>query len=300
MQADLKTNEDKYMGMVSAGATKTEGQDAVISLNGAEFISDTNVFEINGLTLTVQNKTSGDETVTLTTGEDTDGIYDMIKNFFTEYNKLINEMDSLYNAESSKGYDPLTSEEKEAMADSEIEEWEKKIKDSLLRRDSTLGTVKDSLKSIMLKGATVNGKQMYLSDFGINTLGYFNAADNEKGAYHINGDKDDASVRNEDDTLRAMIAADPDSVISFFTQLANNVHDDLMNKMSATKLSSALTVYNDKEMKDEYDAYTEKIAKQEEKLNALMDKWYSKFSKMETALSKLESKNNAVSSMFGG
>ncbi|MCM1037840.1 MAG: flagellar filament capping protein FliD [Ruminococcus sp.] len=283
---------------VSAGATKVEGQDAEILLNGAKFTSNTNTFEINGLTMTIQTETS--ETITLTTGEDTDGIYDMIKNFFTEYNKLINEMDSLYNAESSKGYDPLTSEEKQAMADSEIEEWEKKIKESLLRRDSTLGTVKDSLKSIMLKGATVNGKQMYLSDFGINTLGYFNAADNEKGAYHINGDPDDSSTRNEDDTLRAMIASDPESVISFFTQLANNVHDDLMNKMSATKLSSAFTVYNDKEMKEDYDAYTERIAKEETKLNDLMDKWYSKFSKMETALAKLESKNNAVAGMFGG
>lgn len=152
----------------------------------------------------------------------------------------------------------------------------------------------------MLKGATVNGKQMYLSDFGINTLGYFNAADNEKGVYHINGDKDDPHVKNEDDQLRAMIASDPDAVVSFFSQLANNVHDDLMNKMSATKLSSAFTVYNDKEMKDEYDAYTSRIAKEEKRLNDLMDKWYSKFSKMETALAKLESKNNAVAGMFGG
>ena len=284
---------------ISADATKIEGQDAEITLNGAKFKSDTNVFEINGLTMTVQKETKG-ETVTLSTGEDTDAIYDMIKNFFTEYNKLINEMDSLYNAESSKGYDPLLSEEKAELADSEIEEWEKKIKDSVLRRDSTLGTIKDAMKSIMLQGATVNGKKMYLSDFGINTLGYFNAGDNEKSAYHIDGDQDDSNTKNEEDKLRAMIASDPDSVISFFTQLSNNLHDDLMNKMSATKLSSALTVYNDKEMKEEYDAYTEKISKQETKLNDLMDKWYKKFSSMETALSKLESKNNAVASMFGG
>ena len=285
---------------VSADATKIEGQNAEITLNGAKFTSDSNVFEINGLTMTVQKETALGETVTLSTGEDTDAIYDMIKNFFTEYNKLIIEMDTLYNAESSKGYDPLLSEEKAELSDSEIEEWEKKIKDSLLRRDSTLGTVKDAMKSIMLKGATVNGKQMYLSDFGINTLGYFNAADNEKGAYHINGDQDDSNVKNEDDKLRALIASDPDTVISFFTQLSNNMHDELMNKMSATKLSSAFTVYNDKEMKDEYDAYTSKISKQESKLNDLMDKWYKKFSAMETALARLESKNNAVASMFGG
>lgn len=283
----------------SADATKVEGQDAEITLNGAKFTSDSNVFEINGLTMTVQKETKG-EVVTLSTGEDTDAVYDMIKNFFTEYNKLIGEMDTLYNAESSKGYDPLLSTEKAEMSDSEIEEWEKKIKDSVLRRDSTLGTVKDAIKSIMLQGATVNGKKMYLSDFGINTLGYFNAEDNEKGLYHIDGDADDVNTKGEEDKLRAMIAADPDSVISFFTQLSNNLHDDLMNKMSATTMSSAFTVYNDKEMKEEYEAYTTKISKQETKLNDLMDKWYKKFSAMETALAKLESKNNAVASMFGG
>ena len=295
----LGSTNSKYLNMVSADATKVEGQNAEITLNGAKFISDSNTFEVNGLTMTVQKETKG-EIVTLSTGEDTDAIYDMIKNFFTEYNKLIGEMDTLYNADSSKGYDPLLSEEKAEMSDSEIEEWEKKIKDSLLRRDSTLGTVKDAIKSIMLQGATVNGKKMYLSDFGINTLGYFNAGDNEKGIYHIDGDADDANTKNGEEKLKAMIASDPDTVISFFSQLANNLHDDLMNKMSATKMSSAFTVYNDKEMKEEYDAYTSKISKQESKLNDLMDKWYKKFSSMETALARLESKNNAVASMFGG
>lgn len=281
-------------------ATKIDGRDAEITLNGAKFTSLNNTFTVNGLTFSVLEETSGE--VTMTTTEDTDGIYDMVKNFFTEYNKLINEMDSLYNAESSKGYDPLLSEEKDAMSDSEIEEWEKKIKDSLLRKDSTLGSVADAMKTVLLQGTTVNGKQMYLSDFGINTLGYFNAAENEKNAYHINGDKDDtnSSVKNADDVLKSMIASDPDTVKSFFTSLANNLHDSLADKMSASSMSSAFTVYNDKQMKDEYSDYADKIKKQEEKLNDLIDKWYSKFSAMETALAKLESKNNSISGMFGG
>ena len=281
-------------------ATKIDGRDAEITLNGAKFTSLNNTFTVNGLTFSVLEETSGE--VTMTTTEDTDGIYDMVKNFFTEYNKLINEMDSLYNAESSKGYDPLLSEEKDAMSDSEIEEWEKKIKDSLLRKDSTLGSVADAMKTVLLQGTTVNGKQMYLSDFGINTLGYFNAAENEKNAYHINGDKDDtnSSVKNADDVLKSMIASDPDTVKSFFTSLANNLHDSLADKMSASSMSSAFTVYNDKQMKDEYSDYTDKIKKQEEKLNDLIDKWYSKFSAIETALAKLESKNNSISGMFGG
>lgn len=283
-----------------ATATKVEGQDAEITLNGVQFTSMNNTFNVNGLTFSVLEETAGE--ITMTTTEDTDGVYDMIKNFFTEYNKLINEMDSLYNAESSKGYEPLLSEEKDALSDTEIEEWEKKIKDSLLRRDSTLGSVADAMKAVFMQGVTVNGKKMYLSDFGISTLGYFKAAENERNAYHIDGDKDDenSTVKQADDVLKSMIASDPDTVIDFFTGLANSLHDTLADKMSATSLSSAFTVYNDKQMKEEYSDYTDKIKKEEDKLNALMDKWYSKFSAMETALAKLESKNNSLASILGG
>ncbi len=280
-------------------AHKIQGSDAQITLNGVKYSSYNNTITVNGMTITALEETDGKE-VTLSTTSDTDGIYDMIKGLFTEYNALINEMDSLYNAESSKGYDPLTSEEKDAMTDDEIEEWEKKIKDSLLRRDSTLSTVSSAMKSVMLQGVNVNGKNMYLSDFGIATLGYFGAKDNERNAYHIDGDPDDVSVRGNNDILKSMIATDPETVMNFFVGLTNNMHDELNKKMSATTLSSALTVYNDKQMKKEYDNYTDMIKKQEEKLNALMDKWYAKFSAMETALAKMESKNNAVSSMFGG
>lgn len=282
-------------------AHKIEGQDAKITLNGVEYTSYNNSFSVNGMTLTTMEET--DKEVTISTSADTDGVYDMIKGLFTEYNALINEMDSLYNAESSKGYEPLTAEEKDALSDDEIEEWEKKIKDALLRRDTTLGDVSGTMRNVMLKGVEVNGRTMYLSDFGIETQSYFKAKDNERNAYHILGDKDDPLSWEQDEgrpTLRSMIATDPDTVVSFFTGLANNMHDELFKKMSATKLSSALTVYNDKQMKIEYDSYTEKIKKEEDKLNDLMDKWYAKFSAMETAMAKLESKNNSLSSLFGG
>lgn len=267
-----------------------------------KYTSYNNSLSVNGMTITAMEET-GEEEVTISTTTDTDGIFDMIKGLFTEYNALVNEMDSLYNAESSTGYDPLTAEEKSALSDDEIEEWEKKIKDSLLRRDSTLGNVSSAIRNVMLKGVDVNGRTMYLSDFGIETQSYYKAKENERNAYHILGDKDDPLSWNPEEgapDLRSMIAKDPDTVVSFFTGLANNMHDELFKKMSATKLSSALTVYNDKQMKEEYDSYTEKIKKEEDKLNALMDKWYAKFSAMETAMAKLESKNNSLSSLFGG
>lgn len=298
--AQYKTYADAAAA-AGKNAIKVDGLDAEIYLNDVKYTNSKNTFEINGLTITAQQETGAEE-ITLTTAEDTDGIFNMIKNFFTEYNKLINEMDGLYNADSAKGYEPLLSEEKSGLADSEIEEWEKKIKDSLLRRDSTLRDVTDAMKTVMMQGATVNGKRMYLSDFGINTLGFFNAADNEKGAYHIYGDKDDPAVANQgDDELRTMIATDPETVQKFFAGLSKNLYDKLTDKMKSIKdTSSAFTVYNDKTMQKEYDDYKDKIKKEENKLNDLIDNWYKKFSAMETAMAKLQSKNNAVSGMFGG
>lgn len=284
----------------SADATKVPGQDAIIYLNKAKFEGSSNTFEINGLTITC-NAETGNETVTLTTQDDTSGIYDMVKKFIKEYSELINEMDKLYNADAAKGYEPLTDEEKDAMSEKEVEKWETKIKESLLRRDSTLSTVSSAFKQIMSSGFTVNGKTMYLSSFGIDTLSYFEAEENERNAYHINGDEDDEVVGNKTNDLMAAITSDPDAVMDFFTQLSRSLYSktgDLMKRVAG--YSSSNTVYDDIKMKSDYDDYTKKIADLEKKLQDYEDKWYKKFSAMETAMAKMQSNASAITSLLGG
>ena len=282
-------------------ATKVSGQDAKITLNGAEYTSNSNTFDINGLTITALDTTKEGEVITVTTQQDTDGIYDMVKNFLKEYNAIVNEMDKLYNADRAKGYEPLTDEEKDAMSEKDIEKWESKVKDSLLRRDDNLSTVNSALQSIMSSGFNVNGKTMYLYDFGIETLGYFESPDNEKHAYHIAGDPDDEYTMNSADKLKSMISNDPDAVISFFSQLSRGLYDKMTDMSKSVEgYRSFGNFYDDKKMKSDYDSYTKKIAEMETKLNEYEDKWYKKFSKMETALAKMQSNMSAVSSLLGG
>ncbi len=281
-------------------ATKTNGQDAVIWLNGAKFTSDSNTFEINGLTITALDKTT--EPVTITTQQDTDGIYDMIKNFLKEYNEIVNEMDKLYNADRAKGYEPLTDDEKDSMSEKEVEKWETKIKDSILRRDDNLSEVNSALQSIMAGGIEMkNGKTMYLYDFGIETLGYFEAADNEKHAYHIAGDPDDEFTMNQEDKLKSMISNDPDTVIEFFSKMGKSLYDKMFDmSKSVDGYRSFGNFYDDKKMKSDYDSYTSKIKEMEAKVAEYEDKWYRKFSKMETALAKMQSNMSAVTGLLGG
>lgn len=293
----------------SATAVRILGQDASILLNGAEYTSATNGFSINGLTLTANSVSDivkdaeGNDTyvtTTLNTSLDVDAIYDSIKGFFKEYNDLIKEMESLYNADSAKGYEPLTDEEKDEMSDDEVEKWEKKIKDALLRRDSNLGGVITSMKTAMLGNFTINGTKYNLASFGIETLGYFEAEKNERGVYHIAGDADDSNSADKDDKLKAMIANNPDTVMSFFSQLVKDMKSTLEDKMSAIEdYRSKYKIYDDKKMKSDYDDYSSKIKKQEQKLQDLEDRYYKQFSAMEKAMSELNSKQSSLSGLFG-
>lgn len=280
-------------------ATMIKGQNAKITLNGVAYTNSHNTFDINGLTITANSKTN--EKITLTTQQDTDGIYDMIKDFLKTYNEVINEMDKLYNAEAAKDYEPLSDDEKSSMSDTEVEKYEQKIKDSLLRRDSSISAISTELKKIMMSGFSVNGKTMVLASFGIETMDYFSAPDNERNAYHIYGDKDDSDFADKTDKLKAMIASDPDAVVSFFSQLTQSLYTEMNRQSKAVEgYRSFGYFYDDKKMKSDYDDYKSKIKDEEKKLADYEDKWYKKFAAMETAMARMQQNASAITGLLGG
>lgn len=308
------TNSTTLLNALGLGKTakKIDGSDAVIVLNGVKYTSTTNNFSINGLSISVNGVTDkvddlkkvdvdaldDSKAVSISTTTDTQGIYDKIKDFITSYNNIINKMTKLYNADSAKNYEPLTDDEKSQMSDSEVEKWETKIKDSLLRRDSNLSTIMNAMTTSMTKAISISGKNYSLSSFGISTLGYMNAAENEQNAYHIDGDEDDENTSGNKDKLMAALSSDPDTVIDFMKQLSTNLYTAIDKQMQSNSLRSRYSIYNDKEMTSQYTSYTKTIAEWEKKISDKEDYYYKKFSKMETALSKLNSQTSSLSGMF--
>lgn len=295
-------------------AAKINGRDAVIVLNGVKYTNTTNDFAINGLNISVNGVTDdvadpdsdaclsglNDSTaVSINTTTDSQGIYDTVKDFLTEYNNIINEITKLYNADSAGSYEPLTDDEKDKMSDTEIEKWETKIKDSLLRRDNSLSSVMNAMMTSMSQSIEINGKSYSLSSFGIQTLGFLNAAENEQNAYHINGDEDDENTSGKEDKLMAAITSDPDTVIEFMKQLTTNLYKSIDDQMQSNDLRSRYKIYNDKEMDKQYTNLTKTIKEWESKVSDKEDYYYKQFSNMETALAKLQSQTSSISSMLG-
>lgn len=322
MSDDESASSKKLLGLLGLDtvnntydnqAVKIDGRDAVISLNGVKYTNTTNDFAINGLNVSVTGVTDDvtdpenvdlstldDSTaITIATTTDSQGIYDKVKDFLTEYNNIINEITKLYNADSAGSYEPLTDDEKDKMSDTEIEKWETKIKDSLLRRDTSLGTIMNSMMTAMSSPITIDGKDYSLSSFGIQTLGYLNAAKNEQNAYHIDGDEDDENTSGNKDKLMDAITKNPDTVIDFMKQLSTNLYKAMDQQMQSSSLRSRYKIYNDKELDKEYSNLTKTIKQWESKVSDKEDYYYKKFSNMETAMSKLQSQTSSLSSMLG-
>lgn len=283
-------NPAQANGMALIAAT-----DSKIILNGAELTASTTTLSANGLSIDLIGLTDPGEKITFSVSNDVDAVYDSIKAFLTDYNEIMKEMNTLYSADSASGYEPLTSEEKEAMTDEDIELWENKIKNSLLRSDSRLGSVRDSMQNAMMTTVEYNGKKYALSSLGIMTSTDYM----EGGLLHIYGDTEDATYADKEDKLKKALAEDPEAVTSVLSDIFTNLRQTMSTQMAGSKYSSALTFYNDLEIKDEIKQYEEDIEDWEDKLADMEDSYYEKFSAMETALAKLQSQQSSLSSLLG-
>lgn len=279
------------------GMVVTEASDTKIVYNGATLKSNNTSIEVAGVTLNLLGTTAAGETVNVTVSNDTSAVYDTIKEFITEYNSILKTMNTYYGAASASSYEVLTDDQKKAMSDDEVDKWNTKIKDSLLRRDSTLSGLISTMKTNMMGTVTAsNGKTYSLANLGITT-----SANNynEGGLLHIKGDEDDDEFADSTNTLMQMLEEDPDTVKEVLSGLASNLYDSLNKKMGTTTLSSALTFYNDKEMASQLSDYKKEISDWESKLSDMEEKYYSQFSAMETALAKIQSQQNTLSSYLG-
>ena len=279
---------------IPTGMALIEGSDSKIILNGAELTSSSSVVSANGLEISLAGVTKENESVTFSVTTDTDAIYDSVKSFLKEYNSVMKEMNMLYNADSAKGYEPLTSQEKEAMSDDEVKEWETKIKNSLLRSDSTLGSIINAMRSAMQTTVEYDGGTYALSSLGIMTSTDYT----EGGLLHIYGDPDDSVYSAKDDKLKKALEENPDVVIATLTGVFGNLRQTMSDKMAGSKYSSSMSFYNDIKMKSDVKDYESDIKDWEDKLAEMEDAYYSKFTAMETALAKLQSQQSTMSGLF--
>ena len=325
--------EDTSGSMMSSlfgGGTLTAGTDAEIrlSLNGSTDEADmitlkrsTNVFDVDGTQISLLGKASGDaqEGIGVTLAYDSEAISKKITDFVNDYNELLKTLTGKLSEEIYKDYQPLTDDEKEALSDDEVKLWEEKAKSGLLRGDSNLSSIvselRTSMNSIIKSMAGETGSSMMLSDMGISTGVY-----SEKGQIHIDVEK-----------LKAAIESDAQKVLSAFTQKSSISYSaystteqqsqrfsesgvlwrisDILSKNLATvgRKGALITLVGSPNSTLKNSDYAKRISNMEEKIELMKeklvdeeDRYWSRFTAMEEALSNLQSQSGWISSMLGG
>jgi len=177
------------------------GQDAEFVLDGQEATRNSNIFTIDGVTYTLTG--TGEATITLT--QDTDAIFNRIKNFIDKYNELIEKISGKVNEERPKSggrygsyYLPLTEDQKKAMTEDEIKKWEEQAKKGLLRNDSLLSNIVQRMRSVMGDVTEAGG----LFSIGISTGNW----------------REGAKLFIDEDKLRKAIEDNPDRVMEIFAK----------------------------------------------------------------------------------
>ena len=288
---------------LGSGSKKVDARDAIIYYNGVKYTGDSNTMTINGMTITAKAKTDTD--VNVEVSADTDAAYNNVKKFVKAYNELIEEMNKYYN-EKDAGYDALTEDERSKLSDTQIEKWEEKAKQGLLRRDDTLQTLLTNMRSTLNKGVTVTLSDGTTQTMSLASIGIVTGDYSENGKLHIMGDPDDEEYASQENKLRAALEGNDNLVSQIIGGTTENkgvgtqMYEYLQKSMARIEgTRSSQTFYNDKTLDSEIDDYDDEIDKWEEKLQNLEDKYYNQFSKMEAAMAKMQSQQSYLSSLFG-
>lgn len=251
------------------------------------------------------NNTPKANAVNLTSSTNADDIVAKIKDFVNTYNGLILELNTLYKEKKDSAYPPLTDAQKEEMEKDEIEKWEAKAKTGLLRNDSIIQSALSGLRALVYESnpAVANSKYNTLYSIGITTSNNYN---------------DGGTLTIDENKLRAAIEADPDAVLTLFSNSSGKKDDTVTvngeqktadTRGYVTKLREVLTNTKLKiEKKAGRTTMTEnsyslgkslidiknQIENWKKKLEDIESRYWKQFTSLETSVNKY----NSYSSLF--
>ncbi|KIU05823.1 flagellar hook-associated protein 2 [Bacillus subtilis] len=273
-----------------------EGTNAKVTINGFEMEKLTNNFTVNGVTYSIKNTTAATGPVTTSVSTDVDGIYNQIKEFVDKYNEMVDSLNEKLKEEKYRDYTPLTSEQKEAMSDKEVELWEEKAKSGLLRNDSSISTGTNQMRTDFYTQVNADGKTYQLTEFGITT----SSAYQMRGHLEINEDK-----------LKAKIQEDPQSVAALFTSGSNSsAYSDkgIMKRIGDTLKSTVKSIEakagnstmgtNDYSIGKNLNTISTDITKMQDRLTTIENRYYTKFSAMDSAIQKMNEQASYLSQLL--
>lgn len=268
----------------------------------------TNSVTLDGVTF----KFSGEipsEGITVNGKTNVTEIKDKLVTFINDYNTLIEKLNTLTMGKRNRDFDPLTSEQKSEMSESEIKLWNEKVEKGQLNRDSDLTRISNSLKQAMR--TFVEGSGLNLEKVGIKPTEDYQGTKN--GTFTIDETKlIKALEENTDEVMNLFIKAKPtteglsDSKKYAQTGLMQRVKDILYKEsvtvsaplMNKAGLEGSSTAYTN-ELTKSIEKYEQKMKDMEKDFTRREQALYSKYATLETMMNKYNSQQSYLMQQLG-
>ncbi len=277
--------------------TNTGGQDAKIKYNGLDIQRSSNTFDLDGMEITLKGKSEIDKPVTFNATTDTEKVFDNIKGFVDDYNKLIEDLNKKIREPVYRSFQPLSAEEKKELSDKEVELWEEKAMSGTLRNDPELKSMLTKLRNIMTNPVELgDGTKISLSDIGIKTS---------------NNYLDNGKLVIDEKKLKEAISQNPQGVEKLFNSDGKSAKDtgiarqlraevDATQKniqKSAGKLGDTNKAFS---LGRTLDNMNKQIERFETRLQMSETRYWKQFNAMENAIQRANAQSASLMSSLGG
>ncbi len=177
-------------------SSSAEGKDGKATIDGKTYTTTGSKITVANVAYTL----AGKGTTTVSVAQDTDKVVENVKQFVTDYNKMIDALNTKYYETQYSDYGVLTKSQESSMTQDQITKWNEKAKSGLLYHDSQLGKIISSMREALY--TPVEG-----TDSDYNTM----------MSLGITSSTDQGHIKLDETKLKKALAADPNCVRSVFS-----------------------------------------------------------------------------------
>ncbi|KRG15072.1 hypothetical protein ACA30_07780 [Virgibacillus soli] len=298
-EKDIQVNGDFMTNILNFdNQIVDDGQNAKFTINGLETERSSNTFDMSGVTITLKQTFGADsiqQAATISVGNDTEQVFENIKQFVEDYNALIKEISDKINEPLYRDYKPLTDDEREELSEKQQEKWEEMARSGLLKGDMVLSGVLSSMRMDMYSTVETNGIFKQLASIGIKTT-----------ANYLEGGK----LEIDEAKLKAALEEDPESVENLFRGndseagkgIVHRLYDtvDASMKKLQEKAGRATSTNQQFTLGRELISVDKSIDRFEDKLKLTEERYWRQFTAMERAIQQANQQSAYLMQQFGG
>ncbi|MDI6707236.1 MAG: flagellar filament capping protein FliD [Bacillota bacterium] len=274
-------------GALQIDSDVSYGQNSEIVLNGVVINKNSNKFTIDGINYDL--KATSTDTISMSVQRDIQGAFDAIKSFVDEYNKIIETITGKLYEERFRSYAPLTSEQKDAMTDKEVELWEEKARSGLLRNDPVLSGILSGFRSLMYEEVKGTGSAYNtLNAIGIKTQNYM-----ELGKLHVDDSKLMEALNSDLEGVMNLFtrSSETDSEKGIAVRLYDAVNSGISRLSEKAGSATSFTIYDNSYLGERIRDMDKRIDSMESYLERVEDRYWRQFTAMEKALNEMNTQS---------